>query len=92
MERLLDEGRDCLRLFRVTLSMRQYRYALTKDLSKFYQRVDAALDDLCGILPLGKCKLFIFYKKNYQIMMENIYCAKLDNVQKYICDCESLKI
>jgi hypothetical protein len=51
-------------VFRVTLSMRQYRYALTKDLSKFYQRVNAALDDLCGILPLGKCKLFVFlYKK-----------------------------
>jgi hypothetical protein len=28
-------------LFTVTLSMRLYRYALTKDLSKFYQRVNA---------------------------------------------------
>ena len=28
-------------LFMVTLGMRQHQYALTKDLSKFYQRVDA---------------------------------------------------
>jgi hypothetical protein len=31
-------------LFTVTLSFREHRYALTKDLSKFYQRVEA--DDL----------------------------------------------
>jgi hypothetical protein len=28
-------------LFTVTLGIREHRYALTKDLSKFYQRVDA---------------------------------------------------
>ncbi len=28
-------------LFKVTLSFREHRYALTKDLSKFYQRVEA---------------------------------------------------
>ena len=28
-------------LFTVTLGMRQHRYALTKDLLKFYQQVDA---------------------------------------------------
>jgi hypothetical protein len=28
-------------LFKVTLCIREHRYALTKDLSKFYQRVDA---------------------------------------------------
>ncbi len=28
-------------LFRVTLGIREHRYALTKDLSKFFQRVDA---------------------------------------------------
>ncbi len=68
------------------------RYALTKYLFKFSQWVNAALDDLCSILSLGKCKLFFFYKKIIKFMMENIYCAKLDNVQKYICDCESLNI
>ncbi len=31
-------------LVTVTLSFREHRYALTKDLSKFYQRVEA--DDL----------------------------------------------
>ncbi len=41
-ERLPDEGPSALvDLFTVTLGIREHRYALTKDLSKFYQRVDA---------------------------------------------------
>ncbi len=66
MERLLDEGAVSAGGWSWAWEAAD-RHALTKDLSKFYQRVDAALDDLYCILPLGKCKLFIFYKKNYQI-------------------------
>ncbi len=36
-------------LFTVTLCIREHRYALTKDLSKFYQRVDA--DPIAQNLP-----------------------------------------
>jgi hypothetical protein len=36
-----EEASALVNLFTVTLCIREHRYALTKELSKFYQRVDA---------------------------------------------------
>ncbi len=42
-------------MFTVTLCIREHRYTLTKDLSKFYQRVDAdsVAQNLCRVMWRG---------------------------------------